>query len=302
MRAFHPDSPYQEEFSANSWLLEKANVVLDAWLRHPDQGVGWVLNVESNNVLTTNRLEEIAKIYFGDRPTRVSKICLDWRNAPLVLTLTDGVKPGQGMPSLFPAAGCTAIVAIAKHFNPPAVKPPKKGGTVVGTTVCGVHSGLVALPAPDRFSHIGIFGASGSGKSTLLLKLLEQDLADPAQPGIGLIDPHGTLYADVLRLIPSRRRDDVVLVDVTDPSFVSSINPLAGMAQDRQYANFIANEIVALIGVLFEGKVELTPFHGHRIVQQQGVQDGQTAYPQAAVLGGISSTTGRTRASWAQSQ
>lgn len=254
MRAFHPDSPYQEEFSANSWLLEKANAVLDAWLRHPDQGVGWVLNVESNNVLTTNRLEEIAKIYFSDRPTRVSKICLDWRNTPLVLTLTDGVKPSQGMPNLFPAAGCTAMVAIAKHFNPPVVKPPKTGGTVVGTTVCGVHSGLVALPAADRFSHIGIFGASGSGKSTLLLKLLEQDLADPAQPGIGLIDPHGTLYADVLRLIPSRRRDDVVLVDVTDPSFVSSINPLAGMAQDRQYANFIANEIVALIGVLFEGK------------------------------------------------
>ena len=55
-------------------------------------------------------------------------------------------------------------------------------------------------------------------------------------------------------------------------------------------------------GMELELELELTPFHGHFIVQQLGVQDAQAAYPQAAVLGGISSTTGRTRPSWAQSQ
>ena len=254
VRAFHPDSPFQESFASNGSLLEKSGLLLDAWLRHPDRGIGWVLNVESTTDLTQEDLKRVAKACFGDRPIRVHKLCHDWHGMPLSLSFLDGIKPGQGIPSFFPADAAITKLGLAEHFSLPAIKPPDSGGAMIGSLVCGATSGAVALPAEDRFSHIGIFGASGSGKSTLLLKLLEQDLADPTHPGIGLIDPHGTLYADVLRLIPTRRQDDVVLVDVTDPSFVSSINPLAGMAQDRQYANFIANEIVALIGVLFEGK------------------------------------------------
>lgn len=38
--------------------------------------------------------------------------------------------------------------------------------------------------------------------------------------------------------------------------------------------------------------VELTPFHGHLIVLTEGVQSVQTAHPQAALSGAISSTDG----------
>ena len=48
--------------------------------------------------------------------------------------------------------------------------------------------------------------------------------------------------------------------------------------------------------------VELTPFHGHLIVHQEGVQDAQTAYPQTAVLGAISPANDRTRSGWAKPQ
>ena len=34
-------------------------------------------------------------------------------------------------------------------------------------------------------------------------------------------------------------------------------------------------------------ELELTPFHGHLIVQQEGVRDVQTTCPQAAVSGAI---------------
>ena len=39
-------------------------------------------------------------------------------------------------------------------------------------------------------------------------------------------------------------------------------------------------------------KLKLTPFHGHFIVPQEGVQDVQTAYPKAAVSGAITSAIG----------
>ena len=254
LAAYHPDSPFQKDFAANSALLEKTSALLDAWLRHPDYGFGADCIVESSSSLSQLQLQAIAQDVFGKRPVRITSIDADVFASPPTFTFVDTVKPGQGLPSVLPDASKLSAFGIAEHFNPPPKKPPSSGGVVIGASVCGVTSAIVALPTEDRFSHMGIFGASGSGKSTFLLNLLAQDLADPTQPGIGLIDPHGTLYTDVLRLIPSKRRDDVVLVDVTDPSFVSSINPLAGMAQDRQYANFIANEIVALISVLFEGK------------------------------------------------
>ena len=41
-----------------------------------------------------------------------------------------------------------------------------------------------------------------------------------------------------------------------------------------------------------ELELELTPFHGHLIVHQEGVQDAQTTYPEAAVSGAISSANG----------
>ena len=39
-------------------------------------------------------------------------------------------------------------------------------------------------------------------------------------------------------------------------------------------------------------ELELTAFHGHLIVHQEGVQDAQTTYPEAAVSGAISRANG----------
>ena len=254
MTAYHPDSPYQKDFSVNHSLMESTGTLLDAWLRHPDNGFATDCTIESNSRLSSLQLQTITQNVFGTRPVQIAETTGDWQSKPPKFTFSDSVKPKQGHPSLVPDSSELSKFGIAEHFDPPVKPPPSSGGAVVGMSVCGAASTLVALPEADRLSHIGIFGASGSGKSTLLLRLIEQDLANPSMPGVGLIDPHGTLYSDVLQIIPRSRINDVVLVDVTDPSFISSINPLAGMKQDRQFANFIANEIVAMIEVLFEGK------------------------------------------------
>ena len=63
-----------------------------------------------------------------------------------------------------------------------------------------------------------------------------------------------------------------------------------------QRSNSVIGELVALVvdkGAEALGmELELTPFHGHLIVHQEGVQDAQTTYPEAAVSGAISSANG----------
>lgn len=259
LNAYHPQSPYHADFSADVGLRDRAATLLDAWLKQPTRGYGFDCIVQAGEDLSNAQLQRIARNVFGDRPFTMAPTNVDILAAIPKFEFFESVKPGQGLPAFLPDLTRVSAFGIAEHFSVPAKRPPATGGSVIGTTVCGAASTLVALPDHDRFSHACVFGASGSGKSSYLLRLIEQDLAHAARPGLVLIDPHGSLFSDVLQLIPKSRAKDVVVVDVTDPHFVSSINPLDGMAQDAQYANFISNEIVELIKILFENKDSAGP-------------------------------------------
>ena len=63
----------------------------------------------------------------------------------------------------------------------------------------------------DRAKHMAIFGKSGVGKTTLLRNMISVDLA--AGAGITVIDPHGSLIADVLELIPRVRSNHVIYLN-----------------------------------------------------------------------------------------
>ena len=69
------------------------------------------------------------------------------------------------------------------------------------------------LPA-DRARHLYMIGQTGTGKSTLLAELVRQDIE--AGAGVALVDPHGDLIDDVLASVPSRRVDDIILIDTAD--------------------------------------------------------------------------------------
>jgi hypothetical protein len=76
----------------------------------------------------------------------------------------------------------------------------------------------------DRRRHLYVVGKSGSGKSCLLQLLVQNDM----ERGLGcaVIDPHGDLVDDIMKLVPQHRVKDVVIFDPSDVNFPPSFNPM----------------------------------------------------------------------------
>ena len=82
----------------------------------------------------------------------------------------------------------------------------------------------------DRRKHFYMIGKSGSGKSYLLQLLIKNDIDSGF--GCAVIDPHGDLADDILKLIPKHRVKDVVLFDPSDVNFPPSFNPIGALRPD----------------------------------------------------------------------
>jgi hypothetical protein len=68
---------------------------------------------------------------------------------------------------------------------------------------------------------------SGAGKSTWLRRLAEVEVREGR--GVALVEPHGDLSAELLELVPRRRRNDVLHFDLLDPERCPALNPLQGV-------------------------------------------------------------------------
>lgn len=76
----------------------------------------------------------------------------------------------------------------------------------------------------DRQRHLYIVGKSGSGKSCLMQLLVRNDMEQGL--GCAVIDPHGDLVDDIMKLVPKHRVKDVVIFDPSDVNFPASFNPM----------------------------------------------------------------------------
>lgn len=250
---FHPDSPIAS-YSVATQLQDPTGNLLRQWLQHP---VGFAVDciVKSSEPLSEAARRKIGGDVFGKRPFRMTSLFID--SMPQGLAAPEfawAVAKGQGLPALMPAQSVLARLAVPRHYPAPTVTPPSTG-SLLGTTVCGRRSSVVCLPFRSRSQHVVVFGATGSGKSSLLTQMIAAGIADPDRKcGIGLIDPHGSLYQRVLELIPPERADDVILVDTSDPLSTACLNPLEGMKDDPLHANFVVTELMSLIELLFESQ------------------------------------------------
>jgi hypothetical protein len=101
--------------------------------------------------------------------------------------------------------------------------------TIIGTTT---HDAPFTLSEAARRRHLHIIGQTGAGKSTLLLNLLAQDLS--ANRGVALIDPHGQLAEQALRLVPAERAHHLVYFNPGDLERPIGFNVLEAVPPDRR--------------------------------------------------------------------
>src|SRR5258706_1471425 len=92
------------------------------------------------------------------------------------------------------------------------------------------------LTARDRGTHTYVIGQPGMGKSRALESWVMQDVA--AGHGVGVIDPHGDLFNNLILQLAGMPRvwERVVIIDPCDRKWVTPFNPLeavTGYSQER---------------------------------------------------------------------
>ncbi|MGB6463819.1 MAG: DUF87 domain-containing protein [Nitrosotalea sp.] len=93
----------------------------------------------------------------------------------------------------------------------------------------------VGIPREEQI-HTGIFGEVGSGKSTVDTIMINQNIN--RDEGFLVLDPHGSLAQDVLRMIPDSKKDRVIYISldaVRQWGKTVKINPLEVKAADERY-------------------------------------------------------------------
>jgi hypothetical protein len=118
----------------------------------------------------------------------------------------------------------------------------RQHGLLLGTNDHAGETIEVRLSAEQRTRHTHIIGASGTGKSTLLFNLISQDIENGE--GVAVLDPHGDLIDRILGIIPSKRIDDVVLVDPSDAEYSVGFNILS--AHSELEKTLLASDLVAV--------------------------------------------------------
>jgi type IV secretory pathway TraG/TraD family ATPase VirD4 len=108
------------------------------------------------------------------------------------------------------------------------------------------HS-TVSIAGSDRRKHMAVFGKSGVGKTTMLRNMIAADL--DAGVGVTVIDPHGSLIADVLDAVPHHRTNDVIYLNPADPERVIGVNVLGQV--DRNKQSLVVSSIVSILRKLY---------------------------------------------------
>ena len=91
---------------------------------------------------------------------------------------------------------------------------------------------LFGIRQSDRLMGMYLLGKTGSGKTNLMKTLLYQDIIHCR--GCCLMDINGDFIKQILALIPTHRRKDVVLLDATTPDIELGYNPLKKVSYHKR--------------------------------------------------------------------
>lgn len=126
--------------------------------------------------------------------------------------------------------------AAELHTEATAYLPPPTGNPLL-------------IDEEDRKRHLYLVGKTGMGKSTALLHLFAEDARQ--NRAIVLLDPHGDLITDALKILPPEKHKDVILLDPSVAEFPLALNPLECRAGEN--ANLKTSALVEMFEALSKG-------------------------------------------------
>jgi hypothetical protein len=110
----------------------------------------------------------------------------------------------------------------------------------------------VRLAREDRRRHFYIIGQTGTGKSALLSFMVGQDME--RGEGVGVLDPNGDLFMDLLGRLPENRAKDAVVFDPSDLERPVGLNMLEYDPAFPEQKTFIVNEMLSIFDSLYDMK------------------------------------------------
>ena len=175
-----------------------------------------------NNIVSALRTLENVGVHVHadkDSPASLDKTVMPWRmplrlsvkEAACFLLLPAGEEELPGTPGLHP-----------KLMLPP--KWYRELGDRIFAETLGNDPIHLGISAKDALEHTMLLGPTGAGKSTAMESLILSDI--DAGRSVLVIDPKNDLCRELLERIPEKRREDVVILDPSDPCPVG-FNPLA---------------------------------------------------------------------------
>ncbi|MBN2096702.1 type IV secretion system DNA-binding domain-containing protein [Candidatus Peregrinibacteria bacterium] len=134
------------------------------------------------------------------------------------------------------------------HDLPAVGSVPDDELTLIGETNFRGHRQRFGIKTIDRRRHIYIIGKTGMGKSVLLENMIRSDVEQ--KKGVAVIDPHGDLAEAVIDFVPSRRTNDVVILDPSDISHPFAFNMLES-GDDPHKRNLIASGLLGVFKKMY---------------------------------------------------
>ena len=134
----------------------------------------------------------------------------------------------------------------SKRAPAPANLPTE--GLFLGLSSYRGLSRQVFMSRDDRRRHMYIIGKTGTGKTEFLKQMIMQDIKNGE--GLAVIDPHGDLIEDILKMTPPSRAEDVILFDPADTLRPMGFNMLD--AQTEEQKHYVVSSIIGLMYKLFD--------------------------------------------------
>lgn len=182
-------------------------------------------NTRLHNIISALRTLESAGVHIHtdkEQPEHLDTASLPWR-MPLRLSVKElacflllpaGEEELPGTPGLHPK-----LLLPPKWYREPRYASENRCFAMT----LGTEPKPLSIAPKDALEHTILLGPTGSGKSTAMQHLILSDIR--AGRSVLVLDPKADLVTDLLERIPEERKDDVVVIDPSDPAPVG-FNPL----------------------------------------------------------------------------